>query len=478
MTKSTCLTRDQALISEMSINILTPFESHRKATSAQGGSVDKYNDTADLRHKIMRYIAQECEPEVEMMLIHVLGDYAEHLNCFSGVLCHSEKQLILLGANKYKNPWTREYRERKIKKMILHSAELRQMKKDLDALIAHPNPKFRNNRGPNKPALVFEAFQRLPLELRLHVWRYLVFEKVSIITLDANVSTNKCLKMVRILPSNSSDQTSIPLAIPSKNPLLKTTREARQAVLDGMDSHIYVDRVATPSDRTRKLLFNRKVGDILFINHLKSCGASFSAAGFQHSPKSSSLGSITTLAIHDKNFFMWGLGTVNDDVEFAKIADILSKFTSLAKLLIVLGTSNSKCNLPVDTKLEEVSGLGNAEMLINWSTRAFNLGTLRTLFATYAANRPGWKVPELALMRVSNPNIAREPRLRKDEEELKRRELIKRGAEIVLLRGRIAREERTDQVNREFLGRLLVPGAPVMETVLASADPWSFLVRS
>lgn len=131
--------------------------------------MDKYNDTADLRHKIMRYIAQECEPEVEMMLIHVLGDYAEHLNCFSGVLCHSEKQLILLGANKYKNPWTREYRERKIKKMILHSAELRQMKKDLDALIAHPNPKFRNNRGPNKPALVFEAFQRLPLELRLHV---------------------------------------------------------------------------------------------------------------------------------------------------------------------------------------------------------------------------------------------------------------------------------------------------------------------
>ncbi|KAG4440272.1 hypothetical protein IFR05_004233 [Cadophora sp. M221] len=240
---------------------------------------------------------------------------------------------------------------------------------------------------------------------------------------------------------------------------------------------MYVDRASTASDRTRKLLFSQKVGDVLFINHLKSCGASFAAAGFQHGPTGPFLCNITTLATHDKNFFLWVLGTNSRDVEFAKIADILSKFASLAKLLIVLGNSNRKCNLIVDTKLEEVSSSGNAEMLISWSTKSFSLRKLRTFFATYAANHPEWKFPELTLMRVSNLNTTEAFKRRNGREEMKHRELVKWGAELVLLRGRIAREEGIDKINQEFLRRMLVPGAPDMEKVLSSEDPRSLLIR-
>ncbi|KAH7308278.1 hypothetical protein BKA65DRAFT_559763 [Rhexocercosporidium sp. MPI-PUGE-AT-0058] len=349
------------LVANMATEIMAEEAEVQAEANRQRELVDKYKDSSALRHRIMER-------------------------------CRTEKELILLGANKFKNPWSQEYRERKINKMLKQGVNLRQMKKDIAVLIAsYPDPNFRNNSHPSKPALVFEVFPKLPTELRLKVWSYLVYEHASFITLDT--AKNKFSKIVQAPSRDISTSSSIPVLLQSKNVLLHTTREARQ------------QRQPT---RLAKLVFTKKAGDIVYINHLKSCAASLSAATPDVPPNSEFgfMKNITTLTIHDKNFFLWGLGATNEYDEFAKVADILSKFTGLTNLWIVLGTSNCKLHLGSATMLEKVSCKDHEKRLIKWSTRAFTFRTLRTLFNTYSSNHPEWKVPELTLMRVSRLNNA------------------------------------------------------------------------
>lgn len=322
--------------------------------------------------------------------------------------CHSEKELIRLGANKFKNPWTTSFREKKDEKFIVEEQQRRDKELELREREAQrPDPNFRNNTNDSGPALVMELFPRLPLEIRNMIWQAVDVLKARIITIDAD--NQSFSKIVQVLPEHPDSHSNNPVF--PKNVLHQTTRESREAAIDIHDGFIYVDSTMVSGPGTRKIQFSNKLGDLVFINTLKVCAHSLKAAGFRDGVEGSFAKNLTSLAIHDRNFFLWGLGATDEDTEFAIIANLLSKFTELEHLWIVLAPSNKKLNLTTRTELKIValpqecqnhSSDRDDKCVMRWSVRAMTPVKLHSLFAAYALKHKEWKMPAVRFMRVAS----------------------------------------------------------------------------
>ncbi|KAL2066980.1 hypothetical protein VTL71DRAFT_1404 [Oculimacula yallundae] len=229
---------------------------------------------------------------------------------------------------------------------------LKQLKRGFKRTIMMMDPKFRNNKDPDKPALIFEDFKNLPTELRLQVWRFAAYQHKSITTLD--LPHHDLTKIVQILPQDQSNYEYTVVPNRFQNALLRTSKESRCSMFKtttGQESYIFMGSSTIPDQTTHKLIFSIKAGVIPFINHLKTCAASLSADALGGNVPGM-FSNITTLAINDKNFYLRRLGATNYHVEFAKIADILSKFTSLTKLWIVQTKYHSNIDLGYKTKFD------------------------------------------------------------------------------------------------------------------------------
>jgi len=219
------------------------------------------------------------------------------------------------------------------------------------------------------------------------------FKGPHIITSDAD--HHKAPKIVQILPENSSSVISKNGLIMSKSTLLFTMRESRQAVLETLDTHIYVDITSSSSNDTKKIMFSTNLGDYLFINNLNLCAASLMAAGFQSGPKDYFPNKITTLAIHERNFYLCTVPGLDKHAEFAKVADILCKFTALKTLYIVVGTANKKLNLTLASDLEPAWSHDARERIMIWSVNRMDVDDFRDLVSGYAKKNKQWEVPNI-----------------------------------------------------------------------------------
>ncbi|PVH78763.1 hypothetical protein DL98DRAFT_590105 [Cadophora sp. DSE1049] len=361
-----------------------------------------YSERWSIRHQILALVDHECPPEVEMLLYHALNENGV-CDKKKGEMCskyHTMEDLIDLGAAKYKNPWKLSYIPRK--RYLENRGESNvnwewERAAVVNSLLSsvHPDPFFRNNEDPNKPALVFEAFPRLPLELRIKVWNMSAFEGPHVITIDAD--HHKASKIVQVLPENPSSYISKEALVMLKSVLLCTVKESRQVVLESLDTHIYVDITSSPSDDTKKLMFSTKLGDFVFINHLKTCAASVMADSFHIGPKDSFPNNIATLAIHERNFYLCTVRGLDKDAEFVKVAGILRKFTSLKTLYIVVGKVNKQLNLVLASDLEIAYSRAK---FMTWSVNPMDIGDFRDMVARYAKSNPKWKVPEIVFLRA------------------------------------------------------------------------------
>lgn len=122
----------------------------------------------------MEYVGHDCNLEVELMLLHALckPGYKSlaHFSCRvdgvrdRGNRCHTEKELILLGGNKYKSPWTKAFKAMQLEGVFKHDLRFRELAKEV------PRKSFRNHKDEKlDQALLFEGFGDLPLELRLKI---------------------------------------------------------------------------------------------------------------------------------------------------------------------------------------------------------------------------------------------------------------------------------------------------------------------
>lgn len=188
-------------------------------------------------------------------------------------------------------------------------------------------------------------------------------------------------------------------------------RESRQAVLETLDTHIYVDITSSSSNDTKKIMFSTNVGDYLFINNLNLCAASLMAAGFQSGPKDYFPNKITTLAIHERNFYLCTVPGLDKHAEFAKVADILCKFTALKTLYIVVGTANKKLNLTLASDLEPAWSHDARERIMIWSVNRMDVDDFRDLVSGYVKKNKQWEVPNIDFLCPAIP-LPRVTRLR------------------------------------------------------------------
>lgn len=216
-----------------------------------------------------------------------------------------------------------------------------------------------------------------------------------IITIDAE--SHKASKIVQVLPQDSSSVTCKNVLIMSNRTLMCTMSESRQAVLESLDTHIHVHTTSSPSNDTEKIMFSTKLGDYLFINNLKLCAASLMAAVFKSRPEDYFPNKVTTLAIHERNFYLCTVPGLDRHAEFAKVADILRKFPALKTLYIVVGTENKKLNLTLASDLESAWSwrYGGHEKLMIWSVNHMSVDDFRDLVSAYAKRNKEWEVPKI-----------------------------------------------------------------------------------
>ncbi|KAK2627021.1 hypothetical protein QTJ16_004196 [Diplocarpon rosae] len=316
---------------------------------------------------------------------------------------NEEELMELHDANNHKSPWTMTY--------LQFMGRRRDM--EIELLQDQPIANFRNNNDLLGPSLIMGKFSMLPLELRRAVWEKVDFQEGHIITIDA--PNQRFSRIVQVLPEHPSNSIK-----PYRRIDHFITKEAHQAVIDMLDGHLYVNDSATAGPNTRKIYFSNQLGDVVFINNLKVAGRSLSGTAIQVGLNGSFERGVKTLALHDRNLFLWKVGATNDDEEFAVIGKILSKFTQLEQLLIVLAPSSASVNLTGDMKLIDVeerspsnislendtsrfsTGYGDDDRCImNWSTRSTTPRVIRQLFNTFAMNHPEWKTPTLRFMRIA-----------------------------------------------------------------------------